>query len=217
MKPLLIAHRGDTIHFPENTLDAFQSAFDLGAGGIECDIQLLEGKLIVIHDYLFDQTKTYPILKNVLEKFSHRGRIEIEVKSFTYDILSPLTHLLSQYPKGDFEITTSELFLVPELRKQLAQATIGVIFKASEFEPWMPDGFVERKIIETTKTLRTNVAHVSTSLISHDLVKKLHKEGIKVHTHLGISATVANYQEFCDLGVDQCTFDNINLLTEIRK
>jgi len=39
MVPLLIVHRGDTVHFPENTLEAFKSAFDLGADGIECDVQ----------------------------------------------------------------------------------------------------------------------------------------------------------------------------------
>ena len=39
MVPLLIVHRCDTVHFPENTLEAFKSAFDLGADGIECDVQ----------------------------------------------------------------------------------------------------------------------------------------------------------------------------------
>ena len=83
MTPLLIAHRGDTGHFPENTLEAFESAFELGAGGIECDIQCDKtGRLIVVHDYLYDKSKQYPLLETVLEKFSDRGRIEIELKCF---------------------------------------------------------------------------------------------------------------------------------------
>ena len=52
---LLIAHRGDTISFKPNTLEAFLSAFDKGADGIELDVHLFRNEIIVVHDFLKTQ------------------------------------------------------------------------------------------------------------------------------------------------------------------
>lgn len=75
MKTLLIAHRGDTINYKENTLEAFESAFRLGADGIELDVQLFKGNLIIVHNYQFDTTEIFPTLDDVLKKFGSSGRI----------------------------------------------------------------------------------------------------------------------------------------------
>ena len=37
--PEIIAHRGSTYLAPENTLSAFRNAIDLGADGVEMDVQ----------------------------------------------------------------------------------------------------------------------------------------------------------------------------------
>lgn len=45
------AHRGASGYAPENTLEAFQMAVDMGADGVELDVQLTkDGKLVVVHD-----------------------------------------------------------------------------------------------------------------------------------------------------------------------
>ncbi len=50
-QPLIIAHRGASGQATENTLPAFQLAFEIGADGIEFDIQITkDGKLVVFHD-----------------------------------------------------------------------------------------------------------------------------------------------------------------------
>ena len=49
--PLVIAHRGDSAHRPENTLASFASALEVGASLIEFDVQLTgDGHVVVIHD-----------------------------------------------------------------------------------------------------------------------------------------------------------------------
>ena len=49
--PLIIAHRGDITNAPENTLAAFQQAFEQGADGIELDVRLTRDRqLVVFHD-----------------------------------------------------------------------------------------------------------------------------------------------------------------------
>ena len=50
-RPLILAHRGDSEHFPENTMAAFDGAMQAGADGIELDVRLCaSGELVVFHD-----------------------------------------------------------------------------------------------------------------------------------------------------------------------
>ncbi len=57
MPPLVIAHRGDSAHRPENTLAAFASALELGVELVELDVQLTrDGQVVVIHDSTLDRT-----------------------------------------------------------------------------------------------------------------------------------------------------------------
>lgn len=56
-RPLIYAHRGDSSHFPENTMAAFHAALELGADGIEFDVHATEdGHLVVVHDYDLSRT-----------------------------------------------------------------------------------------------------------------------------------------------------------------
>ncbi|HEY7547107.1 MAG TPA: glycerophosphodiester phosphodiesterase family protein, partial [Blastocatellia bacterium] len=54
---LVIAHRGASGLAPENTLAAFQLAIELGAEGIEFDVQMsADGQPVVIHDARVNRT-----------------------------------------------------------------------------------------------------------------------------------------------------------------
>jgi glycerophosphoryl diester phosphodiesterase len=56
-RPTVIAHRGDSIHSPENTLAAFILAAENGADAIELDVKLSsDGHVVVIHDQVMNRT-----------------------------------------------------------------------------------------------------------------------------------------------------------------
>src|SRR5690242_3713126 len=56
-RPLLIAHRGDSLRAPEQTLVAYRRAIDLGADMIEADVQLTRDLLpVMLHDRMLDRT-----------------------------------------------------------------------------------------------------------------------------------------------------------------
>ncbi|RXS94661.1 glycerophosphodiester phosphodiesterase family protein [Silvibacterium dinghuense] len=56
-KIIVISHRGEHLHHPENTLPAFQAAIDAGADFFECDVRTTsDGKLILMHDSSVDRT-----------------------------------------------------------------------------------------------------------------------------------------------------------------
>lgn len=53
----IFAHRGASFHCPENTMAAFLKAKQLGADGIELDVQLSADEVpVVIHDYTLHRT-----------------------------------------------------------------------------------------------------------------------------------------------------------------
>jgi len=54
---MILAHRGASGYAPENTLEAFRLAMEMGADGFELDVHLSkDGQLIVIHDETVDRT-----------------------------------------------------------------------------------------------------------------------------------------------------------------
>ena len=56
-RPIIIAHRGDKTHAPENTLAAFKLAAENGSDGIEFDVKLTaDGRVIVLHDPTVNRT-----------------------------------------------------------------------------------------------------------------------------------------------------------------
>ena len=56
-RPLVVAHRGDSRHHPENTIAAFRAAARLGVPMQEFDVrQLACGTLVCVHDGSFDRT-----------------------------------------------------------------------------------------------------------------------------------------------------------------
>ena len=57
LRPLVLGHRGAPRAAPENTLRAFQLAMELGADGVELDVQpSADGVPVVLHDDTLDRT-----------------------------------------------------------------------------------------------------------------------------------------------------------------
>ncbi len=58
-RPLSVAHRGHSIAYPENTLEAYRKAIELGVEMIECDVNITsDGTLVMMHDPTLDRTTT---------------------------------------------------------------------------------------------------------------------------------------------------------------
>lgn len=54
--PRVVAHRGDSHHYPENTIEAFVSAVGMGIDVIETDVHLTsDGHVVIWHDATLDR------------------------------------------------------------------------------------------------------------------------------------------------------------------
>ena len=79
------AHRGFSGKYPENTMLAFEKAIEVGADGIELDVQLTkDGEIVIIHDETIDRTTdgkgyvidyTYEELSKFEASYIYRGKV----------------------------------------------------------------------------------------------------------------------------------------------
>jgi glycerophosphoryl diester phosphodiesterase len=81
MPPLLvIAHRGASGEFPENTLPAFERAIELGADYVGFDVHAdRDGRLVVVHETP-SAGRSYPSLESVLDLCRGRVGVMVELK-----------------------------------------------------------------------------------------------------------------------------------------
>src|SRR2546426_12785946 len=75
-----IGHRGAMGHTPENTMDSFRKALDLGCDEVETDVWLAaDGRLLVSHDP--PQRDAGLMLEEVLAFCRGRMGVNVELKS----------------------------------------------------------------------------------------------------------------------------------------
>ncbi len=213
-EPIFIAHKGDTVNFPENTLEAFESAFSKGADGIEMDVHLSDtGKIIVVHNYLYDRRQNYPTLDEVLARFASRGRIEIEVKELEENALAIIEGIVNKYRPFDVEVTTSVQPLMPKISEVFNTDRRGLIFRNNLIEDWMPEEFRIKWILAHLHLTGANVLHLDLDLYTPAIIAAMRNKKIVTHTHIK-----ADNNEAIDkvrlLRIDQFTFDDIELLKQ---
>ena len=123
------AHRGASGYAPENTLDAFQKAVEMGADGIELDVQMTkDSELVVIHDETIDRVS------------NGKGW----VKDYTYEELKKIN-----FNKTHLEYTKEEIPTLEQVYRLIkpTNLTINVEMKTGNtFYPGMED-----KVLELTK------------------------------------------------------------------
>lgn len=80
-RPWIIAHRGDSAHAPENTLEAAQRAWDVGADAWEVDVRLTRDRVpVVMHDASLLRTT------NVAQQFANDPRQASSFRLADFDL-----------------------------------------------------------------------------------------------------------------------------------
>jgi len=115
---MLIAHRGGKAEFDENTLAAFQGAYEKGLRGFETDVRMTrDGKLVILHDDKLDRTC---IAKGTVEEKTAAEVRQIRTKKtgqpflFLDDLLAYFADKPGVYI--EFEMKTADQKLYPPAR-----------------------------------------------------------------------------------------------------
>jgi glycerophosphoryl diester phosphodiesterase len=201
----VIAHRGASGEFPENSLLAFEEAIKQQADGIELDAQYHQasGEFVLLHDsYVKDQAgnefhfnelpladllsitkKNQPIttLGNALTNINGRCLVNIELKTSVADasaiklIVQALMKLLSEYIQNQ-QFTYSQ-FIISAFNHPLLLALKRFMpeIKTAALIAHHPLNFDELK-----KELQTHSVNPSIECLNQKLVSDAHQLGLSV-------------------------------------
>ena len=209
--PLLLGHRGAraSTSVPENTPASFDLALEHGCHGFEFDVRLTRcGRSVVCHDPTVDsitisqatadQLTYLPLLEDVLQRYSQRAFLDIELKVAGME--SKILGLLREYRMEERYVVSSFLpEVVMELKTRSQKTQAGIICdKPGQLACWR----------------ETNADYVIPhhSLVTLKLVKEVHSAGQKLLTW-----TVNDRKtmlRLVDWGVDGVISDDTELLVQ---
>lgn len=129
---LVIGHRGAAGLAPENTLQGFALACQIGVRAVELDVHHVHGRLLVIHDDTLDRTTSgtgplagmeltalraldagngqcIPYLEEVFEALPEKVSVNVELKGA--GTAGPVMDILEQYGGGRREVLVSSFDL----------------------------------------------------------------------------------------------------------
>jgi glycerophosphoryl diester phosphodiesterase len=208
--PLCFAHRGARAYAPENTLLAFAVACDLGADGIECDVQRSrDGRLIIIHDGLVDRTTdgTGGVAEMSFAELStlDAGRFpripqRIPTLEETLDLARERKCLLNLEIKGETveESLGTARACEPYLRSLddafrrrilISSFDHAALAALKEHLPWLRTGALFGKewrgkdIVVAARALGADAIHPSVALVRRNLIARAHESGLRVHVY----------------------------------
>jgi glycerophosphoryl diester phosphodiesterase len=188
MKKIInIAHRGYTRQFPDNTLESFRAALELGVDGIEFDVQeTSDGEFFIHHD---DEILGRPISETAavcLREARVRGKYRVPALEETLGLLGHGPILIVELK----QVSSLERFL--EILRSHADVTRVVIVSFSreliaKLASLAPD--IMRAVItntgvkqedEITHSTRSMAIGMACADLRDDVIMNLHKDGTLV-------------------------------------
>ena len=220
----VFGHRGVPYLEPENTLNSFKKAIDLGYDGIEIDIMSTkDGVLIVNHDRAlkikknkpeelvsnidYKQLKNMPLLKDILSSIGHQTKINIEIKDqgkISYLVAKKMIDELKDFNLIDNIIVSS--------------FNPFIIKKTKEIDDRFPTAWIwEKENLKfynfysiVLKYFKPNAIHIYHRIASQQTINKIHNKGMKV-----LAYTVndkENLQRLVSNNIDGVFTDNPEIL-----
>lgn len=227
----IIAHRGDTSRYPENTVEAFEAAQQAGADGIELDVhETSDGILVVHHDYYLGNPDNglgtipflpYSSIKNltinnkyfipklvdVFDKFGKKFHYEIELKCLTIGAAKEVVSLAEKHDLlTSIEFTSPHPYILPSLKSQCPAIKTG--YFAPLRPDWMEAKLYTEMVISQAKLGVYNVVHLRPEDITSSNLPIFHAAGLLVHAaDCDDAATLSRIK---NLGVDQLSTNNLS-------
>jgi len=242
--PLIIAHRGDVEHAPENTFASFESAIRKGAGSIELDVHLsADNEIVVHHDYYLERTTSgtgYIGKKSLAElkkldvgswfdkKFQHeriptlaevfelgKGKIQFEIELKSPDV-KLANKVLAIVDK--FALAT-EVEITSWHTPLLAMVKkIRPELKIGQFfDPlpsWMEMTLGIDHVLGLMDLTNMQAAHIYPDLISAENVAKLNRAGYL--SHASANEQVEKLEECIRSGADQVSTNHLDLALKLK-
>ncbi|WP_028115718.1 glycerophosphodiester phosphodiesterase [Ferrimonas senticii] len=195
----IIAHRGASGEAPENTLKAMALAIEQGADGIELDVHLCAGELVVIHDDSVDKRtngsgqvshfsleqlqaldagdgEAVPTLWQVLQLIGDRIDLNIELKGAGSG--GPLPALLAEAQQQlglraeQIIVSSFDHRMLSHFAEQAPQYAIGALTERRS-----------HSLAKFASKLNADAVHIHLRGVNAALVEDAHQRGLKVYVY----------------------------------
>jgi glycerophosphoryl diester phosphodiesterase len=228
--PVIIAHRGDSAHAPENTLAAFRLALEKNADGIELDVHLsADGRVIVIHDTDLSRTtngqgkvgdysltelrqldasgEPIPLLEEVLGILGSRAILNIELKGKDKRLPACVVQLVEKHNKQNQIVYSSfNPFLLWRIKQIAPEAALGLLL--------LP-GIISKVIQSIFEPhLKPWSLHPHFSSITPKFIEKARRKGRRVITYTVNKPE--DIKRLIKLGIDGIFTDDPSAAVAIR-
>lgn len=173
MMTKIFAHRGASGYAPENTLEAFALAMEMGADGIELDVQLTkDGEVVVIHDEVIDRVSNG---KGLVKDYTL-----VQLRRFSFD----------NHMEGYENISIPTLKEVLELVKA-SKMEVNIELKTGIY--WYLG--LEEKVLEIVKNceMHKRVIYSSFNHYSVQKIKELDQKAETAYLYSDVILNVENY------------------------
>lgn len=231
-KSAIFGHRGASAHAPENTLAAFELAYEQGANGIELDVKLsADGIPVVFHDPTLDRTtngsgalvdfdlaalkeldagggEKIPTLAEVFESVGQKLFINIELTNYTTPNDALVEEVLAVI--NDHDMQDRILFSSFHAHTLKKAADLAPNIPRGLLATYMPRGLYARWIRFRSPLYQT--IHPCYVNLSKRMCKKAHQRGQRVITWTVNSP--AKMQKYAKWGVDGIITDDPKLAVE---
>lgn len=244
-KPIIIAHRGKSEFFPENTLLSFQEAVKSGADAIELDVQFTKDKKLVVHhdyllgntdngeDFIFNQDLHYIKSLDAGSWFNSTFKdVKIPTLDEVFQNFGSEIYYEIELKGFDNEFLHSVLSLIEKYdlleQVEITSSNQPLVIAAKQIVPsiksgifisakqsWMDTAIAQKIATSQVVMGNFNVAHCPLEVITQEWVDYLHSINIKVHA--ANCDEVADLETAFRLKVDQLSTNKLDRALDLRK
>jgi glycerophosphoryl diester phosphodiesterase len=237
--PLVIAHRGLAIDYPENTLPAFRAGVEAGADILETDVRLSrDGQVIIAHDPALDRVARrsgrisdftaseladidlggghgFPTLVDLLESLPH-AKVNIDLK--TPDVVPAFVDVIRHMNAHDRVLVAS---FDEMTRRQAVVQLPGVATSATRkhFFPglvWASVGAHNTlgRVFDGIDAVQTPVSYLGIPITTKRFIRQL--TDIGKHVHVWTINDEAIMRTLLDRGVTGIVTDRTDIAVRVR-
>jgi len=186
-KTLNIAHRGFTRAFPDNTLEAFEAAIQIGVDAIECDIhETADSQFVVFHDPEVLGENINKLRLAEVRNVKLEGGFEIPTLEQTLDLCSGRVRLMLELK----QVRSLERFVKIVTARVKPRDVILISFNrdivlklshlAPEIERSIDTAFAIKEPVAMAESARSDAIAVRCPFATVKLVEEVHAHNLSV-------------------------------------
>lgn len=172
-RPTIVAHRGDSVHAPENTMPAFELAYEEGVEWVEFDVhQTADGIVVVCHDE--DLTRVSG-KKVCVSELTYEDTRFLDVgswfsKEFSYVRLSTLDEVLKLFKTSDTRLQIEVKGDGPT--EHLVERALKVVYD-NDMEDRVVFTSLEKSLLEEIKSLNQEIPTLYSMYIAYSSINEI--------------------------------------------